>query len=120
MSPNDANMMHSHDVGEHLITWQDTDRHKSCWYFEMLGVQVNTPNRLRPIQNGRHCADDIFKCFFLNENVSISINISLKFVPGCLINNIPALAPNRRQVIICTNDGWITDAYMRHSASMSS
>ena len=29
------------------------------------------------------------------------------------------LAPIRRQAIIWTNDGYITDAYMRHSASMS-
>ena len=33
---------------------------------------------------------DIFKCIFLNENIWISINISLKFVPKCRINNIPA------------------------------
>ena len=36
-------------------------------------------------------ADDIFKCIFLNENLSISIQISLKFVPKGPINNIPAL-----------------------------
>ena len=35
--------------------------------------------------------DDIFKCIFLNENVWISIKISLKFVPKGPINNIPAL-----------------------------
>ena len=29
--------------------------------------------------------------FFLNENVAISIKISLKFVPKGQINNIPAL-----------------------------
>ena len=29
--------------------------------------------------------------FFLNENVSISIKISVKFVPRDQINNIPAL-----------------------------
>ena len=29
------------------------------------------------------------------------------------------LAPARRQAIIWTNDGLFTDAYMRHSASMS-
>ena len=29
------------------------------------------------------------------------------------------LAPIRRQAIIWTNDGKFTDAYMRHSASMS-
>ena len=36
-------------------------------------------------------ADDILKCIFLNENIWISINISLKFVPKGGINNIPAL-----------------------------
>ena len=47
--------------------------------------------RVRPRQNGRHFADAIFKCIFLNENVSISIKISLKYVPKGPINNIPAL-----------------------------
>ena len=46
---------------------------------------------LGPIQHDRHFTNDIFKCVFLNENVGISINISLKFVPRDLINNIPAL-----------------------------
>ena len=35
--------------------------------------------------------NDIFKWIFLNENVWISINISLKFVPKGPINNIPTL-----------------------------
>ena len=48
-------------------------------------------NTLRPRQDGRHFSDDIFKSIFLNENVSISIKISLKFVPKGPINNIPAL-----------------------------
>ena len=48
-------------------------------------------NTLRPRQNGRHFADDTFKCIFLNENVEISIKISLKFVPKGPINNIPSL-----------------------------
>ena len=52
-------------------------------------VPVN--NTLRPRQNGRHFADDTFKRIFLNENVRISIKISLKFVPTGPINNIPAL-----------------------------
>ena len=46
---------------------------------------------LRPRQNGRHFADDMFKYIFLNENVWIQIKISLKFVPKVPINNIPAL-----------------------------
>ena len=48
-------------------------------------------NSLRPRQNGRHFADDIFKWIFLNENVWIPIKISLKFVPKGPINIIPAL-----------------------------
>ena len=48
-------------------------------------------NTLRPRQNGRHFPDDNIKCIFLNENMSISINISLKLVPKSHINNIPAL-----------------------------
>ena len=48
-------------------------------------------NTLRPIQNGRRFADDTFKGIFLNENVRISIKISLKFVPEGPINNSPAL-----------------------------
>ena len=48
-------------------------------------------NTLRPRQDGRHFPDDIFKWIFLNENVWISINISLKFVPTGPISNIPTL-----------------------------
>ena len=55
---------------------------------QVINKYINT---LRPRQNGRHFADDIFKCIFLNENVRISIKISLKFVPKDPINNIPAL-----------------------------
>ena len=64
-----------------------------CWAWSLdcsqgSQTQVNT---LRPRQNGRHFADDTFKGIFMNENVRISINISLKFVPKGIINNIPAL-----------------------------
>ena len=48
-------------------------------------------NTLRPRQYGRHFPDDIFKRICLNENVSISLKISLKFVPKVQFNNIPAL-----------------------------
>ena len=37
-------------------------------------------NLLRLRQNDHHLTDDIFKHIFLNENVGISIQISLKFV----------------------------------------
>ena len=52
---------------------------------------VENLNTLRPRQNGRHFPDDIFKCIFLNENVWISINISMKFVPRGPNNNFIAL-----------------------------
>ena len=51
-------------------------------------IKVNT---LRPRKNGRHFADYQFKCIFLNENIRISITISLKLVPKGPINKIPAL-----------------------------
>ena len=54
----------------------------------MCVVKLNT---LRPRQNRRHFADEIFKWIFLNENVWISIKISLKFVPRGPISNITAL-----------------------------
>ena len=48
-------------------------------------------NILRPRQNGHYFPDDIFKCISLNENVWISIKITLKFIPKGPINNILAL-----------------------------
>ena len=48
-------------------------------------------NTLRLRQDGRRFADDTFKRIFLNENIRISIKISLKFVTKSPINNIPAL-----------------------------
>ena len=52
---------------------------------------VSSQSTLKPRQNGRHFADDVFKCIFLNENVWILLKISLKFVPKGPINNIPSL-----------------------------
>ena len=46
---------------------------------------------MRPRQNERHFTDNIFKYIFFNENIWISIKISLKFVPKGPINNFPAL-----------------------------
>ena len=55
---------------------------------KLLTSKINT---LRPRQNGRQFLEDNFKCIFVNENVHISIKISLKFVPKGLVNNITAL-----------------------------
>ena len=46
---------------------------------------------LTPRHNCCRFADDIFKYIFLNENVCISLRISLKFVPKIWINNIASL-----------------------------
>ena len=63
-------------------------------------------NTLRPRQNARHFPEDLFKCIFANENVWISLNISLAFVPEFRINTIPELvqimAPTSWQAIIWT------------------
>ena len=59
-----------------------------CWSCMYMGLDLNT---LRPRQDGRHFPDDIFKHIFFNENVWISITISLKFIPKGPIYNIPAL-----------------------------
>ena len=53
-------------------------------------MPIVSDNILRPRQNGRLFADDTFKRIFFNENVRISIKISLKFVPKGPISNIPA------------------------------
>ena len=55
------------------------------WHF------VWVVNILRPKRNGQRFADDIFKRIFFNENVWISIKISLTFVPKSPIYNIPVL-----------------------------
>ena len=57
----------------------------------LLVQQLFLVNTLRSKQDGRHLSDDIFKCIFSNENIIISIKISLKFSPKGPINNIPAL-----------------------------
>ena len=82
-------------------------------------------NTLRPKQNGRFFPDDIFIWIFLDENVSISNKIPLKFVSKGLINNIPALVQimawwgrGDKPLSEPANGGELTDAKMRHGASM--
>ena len=66
------------------------------WPFYSLWCRYTSQNcyhcvhTLRPRHNGRHFPDNTFKPIFLNENIRISIKISLKFVPKVPINNIPA------------------------------
>ena len=76
----------------------------------VANYRSNNINTLRPRQNGRHFPDDIFKRIFLNENVWISLKISLKFVPKGPINNIPALV----QIMAwrCPGDKPLSEAIM--------
>ena len=61
------------------------------WLLSVSISNENTLNSLRPRQNERHFADDIFNLIFMNENFRISIKFPLKFVPKGPINIIPAL-----------------------------
>ena len=63
--------------------------------FSWMKMNILLFNTLRPRQNGRHFPDDIFKGIFVNENLWLSLKISLKFVPNVRIDNIPALVQIR-------------------------
>ena len=77
-------------------------------------------NPSSPGQNGRHFADDILRCIFVNEKFCIVILIQLKFVPKGPIDNNSALS----QVMAWRRTGdkplsepmltQFTDADMRH------
>ena len=105
-----------------FINKRDNRNHIDCASIIYIICVVNT---LRPRQNDRHFADDTFNRIFLNENVRISFQILLKFVPKGPINNIPALV----QIMAWRQPGdkplsepmmtQFNDVFMRHSASMS-
>ena len=79
----------------HPHVWEHTHTDSQCFSGGMKAQMryggSPSSSTLRPRQNGRRFADDTFKHIFLNENVRISIKISLKFVPKGPINNNPAL-----------------------------
>ena len=64
---------------------------EQCHLPKFRSVEYKFLNTSRPIRNGQHFADDIFKRIFFNENVWISINISLTCAPKYPINNYPPL-----------------------------
>ena len=90
--------------------------------FKRLDEILNT---MRPRKNGRHYADDIFKYIFFIEHLWLSIRFSLKFVPKVPIDNKPALIQTMAWRLTWDKPlsepkmSYLTDAYMRHSASMS-
>ena len=82
----------------HLINTHDPIGHPPFKHYDIVSVvtgfhvvEAQSSSELRQI--GRHCADDVFKCIFLNEYIYIwiSLKISLKFVPKFPINNTPSL-----------------------------
>ena len=68
-------------------------------------------NKLRPRQSGRHFLD-FFKSILVNENVWISIEISLNFVSNYPLNNIPVLVQvwlgADQATSHCLNQWWST------------
>ena len=65
-----------------------------CWSSTRIShvtEVIGWVNSSLPEQNGSHFVDDIFRRIFLNENVWISIKISLAFIPKGSVNNIPIL-----------------------------
>ena len=73
------------------ITYQDLVWRIVDANINEITTAIGSVDTLRPKQNGSHFTDDIFKYIFSDENVWISIKISLKFVPKRSINNIPTL-----------------------------
>ena len=94
-------------------------------YHQVKETNQQQLNTLRSRQNGRKFPDNIFKCIFFNENVWISIKISLKCVPRHPVDRMPALVlimalhrtddkPLSEPMMV-----YVAAAYMHHSDSMS-
>ena len=72
----------------HFLVITQKGEETGHWRWQGIEEEFNT---LRQRQNGRRFPNDIFKHIFINENIWISIKISLRFVPKGPINYIPAL-----------------------------
>ena len=80
---------------------------------------------LRPRQDGPHLPDTNLKWIFLKENVYMSIKICLEVFSKGPANNFTSLVqimvwrqPGDKAVI-WTNDGYLTDTFMHHVASVT-
>ena len=62
-----------------------------AFLYGWIPALVSVKSLISPGQNGRHVADDIFKCIFMNEKFWIWIWFFLKFVPKGPIENKWAL-----------------------------
>ena len=81
------------------IMWQSCD---NPWH--TCATRPQCVNSFRPEQNGRHFADDIFRCIFVNETFCSLIKIPLRFVP-----KIPGLGGY--EFIKCPQNLIIVDYY---------
>ena len=105
-----------------FCAWHDSSAvvASRAWHLQYIAAVVipnDVVNTFRPRQNERHFPDDIW---FSNEFSWMKMyEFRLTFHWSSNMGSGNGLAPTRRQAIIWTNDGVITDAYMRHSASMS-
>ena len=87
-----CNLKNVFQITKYLLVYKFLISVSICCGMVPLLLTKNLPlNTLRLRQNGRHFADEVFKCIFLNENAWISLKNSLKFVPKVRISNIPAL-----------------------------
>ena len=71
------------------VRWGNNTR--TATYAPITATNINVSKHIEAETNVCKFADDIFKSIFLNEDISISIEISLKFVARGPINNIPDL-----------------------------
>ena len=97
---------------------------------DALGITMAHSRHIEAETNCRHFTDDILKCIFVNENVWISITISLNVVPGGPINNSPPLVqimawrrpgdkPLSEPMMVGLPTHIYIYIYMHHTASMS-
>ena len=63
---------------DYVIMYLFEDDPVNKWNLLKWKPKPDMLNTLRPRQNGRHFADDIFKRIFMNENVRICINIFIE------------------------------------------
>ena len=94
--------------------WPVNSPHKGPVMRKMLlfdDVIMTWINTSRPNQNGRHFAEDIIICSFLNENFDILIQISLKFFSKCPIDSMPLLlnqVVDWRKAVFSINDDFLS------------
>ena len=89
-------------------------KHGILYHWQWNPITVAIANALRPRQNGRQFADNIFNLILLWENCCILLQISLKLILKVLIINKPAMILTmawrwRRQTIIQSKVAWFID-----------